>query len=112
MKGVAVGVIVGGASILLLQVEVTQADRQAGVIGFTPQRGGAHCCEGAWTQAVRRNNLTVWKGRKEKGKWDLDRERRVVNSGLTLCFALISHLPKLNPDCEHIVLKGLNLQLV
>lgn len=83
----AVGVIVGRASIILLQVEVTQADGQAGVVSFTPQRGGAHCGEGAWAQTVRRYNLTVWKGRGEKRKWDGDGERTAVNSGLTVfCF--------------------------
>lgn len=66
VEGVAMGVIVGGASILLLQVEVTQADGQTGVVRFTPQRGGAHCGERAWAQAVRRNNLTLWKGRERK----------------------------------------------
>lgn len=83
VKGVVVGVIVGVASVLLLQVEVAQADRQAGVIGFAPQRGGAHCGEGAWAQAVRRNNLAVCKERRE--------QQLIV---VLLCFALISNLPR------------------
>lgn len=70
MEGVAVGVHVGGPPILLLQIEVTQADRQARVVSLASQGGGAHCGEGAWAQAVRRNNLTFWSGRsidEEKG---------------------------------------------
>lgn len=39
LEGVAVGVSVGVASLLLLQVEVTQADRQAGVVSFAAERG-------------------------------------------------------------------------
>lgn len=70
VEGVAVGVVVGGAPVLLLQVEVAQADGQAGVVSFAPQRGGAHCGEGAWAQAIGRNNLTVCGGREWRRKWD------------------------------------------
>lgn len=59
VEGVAVGLSVDGPSIILLQVEVTQADRQTGVVGFVPQRGGAQRGERARTQAVGRNNLAV-----------------------------------------------------
>lgn len=59
MEGVAVGLRVDGPSIIRLQVEVTQADRQTGVIGFVPQRGGAQRGERARTEAVGRNNLAV-----------------------------------------------------
>lgn len=53
------GLRVDGPSIIRLQVEVTQADRQTGVIGFVPQRGGAQRGERARTEAVGRNNLAV-----------------------------------------------------
>lgn len=93
MEGVAMGVIVVGASVLLLQVEVTQADGQAGVVRFTPQGGGAHCGERAWTQAVGRNNLTLWKGRERKGSGnETEREEQLI--AVLLCFALISNLPE------------------
>lgn len=66
VEGVAVGVSVSGAPVFLLQVEVAQADGQTGVVSFAPQGGGAHRGEGAWAQAVGRNNLAVWKWRREK----------------------------------------------
>lgn len=59
VEGVAVGLGVEGPSIVLLQVEVTQADGQTGVSGFVPQRGGAQRGERAWTEEVWRNNLAV-----------------------------------------------------
>lgn len=67
MECVAVGMIVGGVSVILLQVEVTQADGQAGVIRFTTQGRGAHRGEGAWAKTVGRNNLTVCRGRDREG---------------------------------------------
>ena len=70
------GVAVGGASILLLYVEVTQADRQARVVCLTPQRRGADCGEGTWAKTVGGNNLTVCKGKAE----EKDRERKRENS--------------------------------
>lgn len=57
VEGVAVGLSVDGPSVILLQVEVTQTDRQTGVVGFVPQRGGAQRGEGARAEAVGRNNL-------------------------------------------------------
>lgn len=47
VEGVPVGVVVAVASVVLLQVEVTQADGQAGVVSLTPEGGRAHCGEGA-----------------------------------------------------------------
>jgi len=61
VEGVALGVVVAVAAVLLLQVEVTQADGQTGVVSFPPERRGAHRSEGAWAEAVGRNNLAVWK---------------------------------------------------
>lgn len=59
MEGVTVGLSVDGTSIVLLQVEVTQADRQAGVVGLVSERRGAQRGERAWTEAVGRNNLAL-----------------------------------------------------
>lgn len=70
-----VAVRVGGASVLLLQVEIAQADGEAGVVGLAPQGGGAHRGEGAWAQAVRRNDLTVCKtetGTQREGEQQLN----------------------------------------
>ena len=44
---------------LFLQVEVTQADREASVLCLSPQRGPADGGEGAGPQAVGRNDFTV-----------------------------------------------------
>lgn len=88
MESVAVGVAVGSASVLLLQVEVTQADRQAGVICFTSQRGGADCGEGAWAQAVGRDNLTVckWREMERRGNGiETGRELWLIVFLLCLC---------------------------
>lgn len=67
MEGVVVGVVMSVASIFLPQVEITQADRQSGIVHIMPQGGGAHCGEGAWAEAVGRDNLTACKGREEGG---------------------------------------------
>lgn len=100
VERVAMGLSVGGASVLLLQVEVTQADRQAGVISLPSQRGGAHCGEGAWAQAVGRNNLTVWRGSREKREWGGEGERKKGQQLIVvlLCFALISNLLEASGD--------------
>lgn len=43
------------------QVEVAEADRQAGGFGLTAKRRGAsYCSEGARTETVWRDDLTVW----------------------------------------------------
>lgn len=71
VEGVAVGLSVDGPSVILRQVEITQADRQTGVVGFVPQRGGAQRGERARTEAVGRNGLAVCKGERigmETGK--------------------------------------------
>lgn len=52
-------VCVGVASVLPLKVEVTQANRETGVVCPTAERGGARRRERARAQTVRRNNLTV-----------------------------------------------------
>lgn len=66
MDGVALGVSMGGPSIILRQVEVTQAYRQTGITGFMPQRRGLHSGERVWAEGVSRHNLAVWK-KKEVG---------------------------------------------
>lgn len=81
MKGVAVGMAVGGASVLLLKVKVTQADGQAGVIGLTAEGRGAHCGERARAQAVGRHDLTVWKERGERSPG-----QRESQSFIEVCF--------------------------
>lgn len=53
---------------LLLQVEVTQADREARVLCLPPQRWPADGGEGAGPQAVRRNDFTVCGEGQEKAK--------------------------------------------
>lgn len=86
VESVAVGVGVGGASVFLLKVEVTQADGEAGVVCLAPQSGGADCREGAWAQAVGRNNLAVWRGRETEMR---SRRRLIV---VLLCSGLIRNV--------------------
>lgn len=62
---------------LLLQVEVAQADREAGVLRLLPQRGPADGGEGAGPQAVGRNDFAVCGEGQEKTKEvSLQRERK------------------------------------
>lgn len=63
VEGVAVGLGVDGPPVVLLQVQVAQADGQTGVVGLVTQRGGPQRGEGARAEAVGRNDLAVWKGR-------------------------------------------------
>lgn len=70
------GVSVSGPPVLLLQVEVAEADGEAGVVGLAAQGRRAHRGEGAEAQAIWRNNFAVCKGKVEVGGGEETETRR------------------------------------
>lgn len=80
---------------LLLQVEVTQADREARVLRLPPQRGPADGGEGAGPQAVGRNDFTVC--RERENKRGVTSEKMKMSSSLQMAVSLTDMFQRENP---------------